>query len=107
MRVHKKKQLAPGEQQREQRQTVRKGKSAWGKRTMYEGDRVTGHTCHRYVRREGRGGSQKPVKTTPTPVLQSTELSSSNKGTQVALWPSPLKPSMYFLEELPLLHLLH
>lgn len=94
MRIHKKKRLAPGEQQREQRQSVRKGKSAWGKRMMYEGVRVTRRSCHRYVRREGRAGSQKLVKTTPTPVLQSTELSSSNKEAQVALWPSP--PHLFF-----------
>ena len=42
MRVHKRKRLAPGKQQMEQRHTIRKGKSDWGKQMTCEGDRQGG-----------------------------------------------------------------
>lgn len=71
MRVHKRKRLAPGEQLMEQRHTVRKGKSDWGKLKVCEGSRVTKGSYHRHVQREGRARSHKPVKTTPKkPTLQ-------------------------------------
>lgn len=94
MRVHKRKRWGPGEQQREQRHTFRKGKSDWGERTMCEGGRVTGRSCHRHVGREGGARSQKPVKTTLRNLCCSQQ--SWALPTAVLTWPSGIPVTFFF-----------